>query len=122
MIRSKSCLTHSRASSRPMPVDAPVTTASFRCVSSMGCLLAAYFARLLQAGLEYHLDATVLLLAEHLIEIRAVFERRHVRDDEGRINLSILDQLHELRQIVLHRRLRHPEGQPAVDRRAHRNL
>ena len=27
-----------------------------------------------------------------------------------------------LRQVMLHRRLRHAEGQPAVDRRAHRDL
>ena len=30
--------------------------------------------------------------------------------------------LHEFRQIMLHRRLRHPEGEAAIDGDAHRDL
>ena len=45
-----------------------------------------------------------------------------MRDDEGRIDLALFDPLEEDRQIVLHRRLRHAEGETTVHRRAHRNL
>ena len=95
-------------------VEAPVTTASLRWVSDMG--------RLLHTGLEYDLDAAVLLVAESLVKFRPFFERRGVSDDEGRIDVAILDALQKLRQVVLDRRLRHPERQSPIDGRTHRNL
>ena len=57
-----------------------------------------------------------------LIELGALFERRRVGDDERGIDLALLDTLQQLRQIVLDRRLGHPEGQAAIDRRTHRDL
>src|SRR5690242_16119546 len=71
---------------------------------------------------QHHLDAAILLVAEGLVELRPLFERDLVGDHEGRIDLTILNSLHQLRQIMLHRSLRHPEGEAAVDGRAHRDL
>src|SRR3954451_15585333 len=114
MIKSKLFFAHSLASSRPIPVEAPVTTASLRWLSDMG--------RLLHTGFEDNLDAAVLLVAESLVELRPLFERSRVSDDEGGIDVAVLDALQQLRQVVLDRRLRHPERQSSIDGRTHRNL
>src|SRR3954470_12609604 len=83
MIRSKLFFAHSLASSSPIPVEAPVTTARLRWVSDMG--------RLLHTGFEDSLDAAVLLVAESLLELSAVFERGRVSNDEGGIDVAVLD-------------------------------
>src|SRR5947209_2617696 len=67
-------------------------------------------------------DAAVLLIAKGLVELRPFLEVGAVRDDKGRIDLAFLDPLHQLWQVMLHRRLSHAEGQPPVHRRAHRDL
>src|SRR3954452_2679810 len=85
MIRSKLFFAHSLASSSPIPVEAPVTTASLRWLSDMD--------RLLHTGLEDNLDAAVLLVAEGLVEFGSLFERGCVGDDEGRIDVAVLDAL-----------------------------
>src|SRR4051794_24240999 len=72
--------------------------------------------------LENDLDATVLLVAEGLVELGSFSERRPVRDDERGIDLALFDSLQQRRQVVLDRCLRHAEGQAPIDRRAHRNL
>ena len=43
-------------------------------------------------------------------------------DDEGRVDLALFDELQKLGQIVLYRRLSHPERQTAIDCRSHRNF
>ena len=43
-----------------------------------------------------HLDAAVLLVAERLVEFGSVLERRAMGDDEGRIDVALLDPLQEL--------------------------
>src|ERR1700704_843385 len=85
MMRSKLFFAHSLASSRPIPVEAPVTTASLRWVADMG--------RLLHAGLEDNLDAAVLLVAKSFVKFRPFFERGRVGDDEGGIDVAVLDAL-----------------------------
>ena len=65
--RSNSFLAHSLASSNPIPVEAPVTTASLRCDSGIGCLL--------HARLQYDLDAAVLLVTECLVKLRPLLSR-----------------------------------------------
>src|SRR5205809_786620 len=95
-----------------MPVEAPVTTASLRALVVI----------VISSGVEHDLDAAVLLVAKGLVELRAGFELGPVSDDERRIDFTILDALEQLGQIALHRRLRHPERQPTIDRRTHRYL
>ena len=74
------------------------------------------------ARFHHDLDARVVFVAECLVEIRAFFECRAMSDDEGRIDLAVLNTLHQQRQIMLDRRLGHAEGQAAVDGRAHRDF
>src|SRR5437588_7550908 len=75
-----------------------------------------------RSRLHHDLDAAVLLVAEGLVEFGSFFERCPMGDDKGRVDLALLDAFHELRQIVLHWRLGHAEGQAAIDGRAHRNF
>src|SRR5438045_3407415 len=42
---------------------------------------------------QHHLDATVLFLAERLVEIGSLRERPLVRDDEARVDLAVLNEL-----------------------------
>src|ERR1700712_5338562 len=95
------------ASSYPMPVDAPVTTAS--------CLIAWLMGSSFRSGLHDDLDAAVLLGAERLVEFGTLFKRCAMCDDEGRINVAVLDVLKKLGQVMLHGRLRHPKCQPTID-------
>src|SRR5882757_6314457 len=68
------------------------------------------------------LDAAVLLGAEGLVELWALFESSAMRDDEGWVDLALLHPLKQLRQVMLHRGLGHSEREAAVDRRSHRDL
>ncbi len=74
------------------------------------------------SGLEDDFDAAVLLVIEHLVEVGAFFEARRVGDDEGRVDVAVLDMRQQLRQVALDRRLRHAHGQSAVDGRSERDL
>lgn len=51
---------------------------------------------LLQARLQHHLDALVLLVVEQLVAERRIFQREHVRDDHGGRQFSLLDQLKQM--------------------------
>jgi hypothetical protein len=64
----------------------------------------------------------MLFVAEGFVEFGTLLRCGPVRDGKRRIDLALLDALEQHRQIMLHRRLRHPEGEAAVDGRAHRNL
>src|SRR4051794_37331077 len=88
MSRSNWFFAHSLASSSPIPLDAPVTTASGRLASSIGCLL--------HARLQDDLDATVLLVAKCLVEFRTLLERSDVCDDARRVDVAALDAREEL--------------------------
>src|SRR6187551_173838 len=80
-MRSKPSVAASLAISRPMPLEAPVTTASSRC-DTVG----------LPSGLEHDLGVSVLLVVELLVAARAVLERHAVADQEGRIDLALGDR------------------------------
>src|ERR1700710_2608722 len=69
--------------------------------------------------LQHDLYATIRLIPKSLIHVRSLFQRRVMGDYEGWIDLAGFDPLQEFRQIILHRRLRHPEGQATIDGRAH---
>src|SRR5947209_2991054 len=105
-----------------MPVEAPVTIASWRgCVEEAMTFTPESVRGTFSVRLHHDLDAAVLLVTECLVEVRPLFQRRAMRDHEGGIDLAFFDSLEQRRQIVLHRRLRHAERQPAFDRRAHRD-
>jgi hypothetical protein len=53
------------------------------------------------SGLQHHLDAAVLLVAEGLVEIVPLFEGCAVRNDERGINLALFDTLQQQRQVVV---------------------
>src|SRR5205807_4460531 len=74
----------------------------------------AWLSRIGPSRLHHDLDAAVLLVAKRLVELRPLRERRAMRDHEGRIDLALLNPLEQLRQIALHRRLRHAESEPSV--------
>src|SRR5438270_6925109 len=106
-----------------MPVEAPVTIASWRgCVEEAMTFTPESVRGTFSVRLHHDLDAAVLLVADCLVEGRPLFQRRAMRDHEGGIDLAFFDSLEQGRQIVLHRRLRHTERQPAIDRRAHWDL
>src|SRR5437879_5564362 len=67
-------------------------------------------------------DAAVLFRPERLVEFRPFLKSGAVRDDKGWINLTLFDPLHQLRHVMLNRRLGHSEGEAPIDRAAHRNL
>src|SRR5690348_6173276 len=46
--------------------------------------------------LQHHLDAGILLVAEHAIHLRSLLQRDAVRDDEGGIDLPLLDPPHQV--------------------------
>src|SRR5215207_2948733 len=75
-----------------------------------------------RSGLQDNLDAALLLVAKFLVELRSVLEARAVGYDKGGIDLALLDEREELRQVMLDRGLRHAEGQTAIDGRAKRYL
>ena len=72
-----------------------------RCDSGIGCLL--------HARLQDNLDAAVLLVTECLVQLRPLLKRGRMSDYERGID-ALLDALKQLRQVVLHRSLRHAEG------------
>ena len=63
------------ASSKPMPVEAPVTMANLRPLEAISFSYAS--------GFQDHLDAAVLLVAERLVHLRAALQRHRVGDDEA---------------------------------------
>src|SRR5436190_19301257 len=73
-----------------------------------------------RSGLQDNLDAALLLVAKFLVELRSVFEASAVGNDEGGIDLALLDEREKLWQVMLNRRLRHAEGEPAIYGRAKR--
>ena len=91
-----------------MPVEAPVTTASLR-VSGIDLL------PLCHAGLQHDFDAAILLFAEGFVEFGTLVETDAVRDYKGGIDLAPLDPLYELREVMLHRGLRHSQRQTAIE-------
>src|SRR4051794_25985154 len=60
----------------------------------------------------HDLDALVLLIAERLVHLRRVVEARAVRDEERRVDLPLLDALHQRAHVVVHVRLSHLQRQP----------
>jgi hypothetical protein len=61
--------------------------------------------------LQHHLEAVVLLVQEDLIPVGRVLEPHVVRDDETRVDLSLLDALKQRAQVALHVRLAGLDGQ-----------
>src|SRR3954452_17271019 len=76
----------------------------------------------MRSRLQDDLDAAVLLVPESLVQFGALFEGGAMRDDEREVDFALLDALQQFRQIVLHRRLCHAEGEAAFDRGPHRAL
>lgn len=66
------------------------------------------------SGLQHDLDAAVFLVAEGLVGFRHFVERDPVRDDEGRIDLALLDFLEERFEVAMYVRLPHLHRQPFV--------
>ena len=62
------------------------------------------------------------LVPKGFVEVRAFGKTRAMRNHERRVDFTLLDALEQLGKVMLHWRLRHPEGQAAVDGRPHRNL
>src|SRR5215218_5104931 len=75
-----------------------------------------------RSGFHDDLDAAVVLGSEGLVELWALLKCCAMRDDERRIDFAFLDAREKLGQVMLHRRLRHPKCQPAIDRRTHRDF
>src|ERR1700744_3736439 len=99
MTRSWPSCAASCASSRPMPVDAPVTMASGRggLIDAMG----VSWMRAASAGGEDDLAAVLLLLLEDLVAARGVGQRQGVGDDGLGMQLALGDVLQQLRHVVL---------------------
>jgi len=51
--------------------------------------------------LEHDLDAAVGLVAERAVHFGSLGQIDLVGDDEGRIDLAVLDEFEQLRQVVL---------------------
>lgn len=67
-------------------------------------------------------DTTVLLVLEHLVAPRRVFEGEPVRHEVRRVELATRSVLEEPGQVFLPVLLRGANGQPFVHDRAHREL
>src|SRR5215211_3583637 len=76
----------------------------------------------LDSGLEHHLDAAVLLVAEGLVHLRPLLDRNRVGDDEGRVDLALADAAQEIVGPAVHVGLAHAPGEALVHRGAERDL
>src|SRR5688572_29805611 len=63
---------------------------------------------------EHHLHATVLLVAERPVHLRAVLERRRMRDDERWVDLLLLDAAQEVVGPAIDVRLAGADGEALV--------
>src|SRR4051794_13764574 len=72
--------------------------------------------------LEHDLFAVVLLIAEHPVAFRRVFERHAMRDDEARIDLALFHTLEQRFQVAVHVTLSGADGDRPVHQLAHREL
>src|SRR5690606_32146587 len=68
------------------------------------------------------LDATILFVSESGVHLWPVFQADLVRDDERRINMSLLNMLQKNVGPPLHMGLAHPESQAFVHGRTEWNL
>src|SRR4051794_14545218 len=73
---------------------------------------------LLPSRLEDDLDAVVLLVLERLVAVGCHVEAQAVRDDEARVDVTVLDVVVEGLQVALDVALARLQGQPLVHPRA----
>src|SRR6185503_6831918 len=97
-MRSKPSFAASLAISRPIPLDAPVTTARLRELMAQLLLFLLGGGGL---GLEDDLGVVVLVVVPVLVHLGRLLERGVVRDEEGRVDLPLLDHVEERPGIFL---------------------
>src|SRR4051812_11386285 len=71
--------------------------------------------------LQHDLDAAVLLVAERAIHLRSLRQWNGVSDDEGRVDLAVLDALDQFVCPAIDVSLSGADRQPLVHQRAHRH-
>src|SRR3954453_7081827 len=71
---------------------------------------------------EHDLLAVVLLVAEHRIAFRSVFERHAMRDDETRVYFALLDALEQRFHVAVHVTLSRADGYRSIHKLPHREL
>src|SRR4051812_20401290 len=59
--------------------------------------------------IQHDLDAAVLLVAERLVQTRAVLELGAMGDHEGRVDLALLDPMQQVVRPAVHMGLAHAE-------------
>src|SRR5690348_1773415 len=97
-MRSKPSFAASFAISRPIPLDAPVTTARLR--ELMAQLLLFLLGRG-GLGLEDDLRVAVLIVVPVLVHFGRLLEGSVVGDEEGRIDLPLLDHVEQRPGVFL---------------------
>src|SRR3546814_11758586 len=95
MIRSYPSPAQHFASSRPIPVDAPVTIASGRSAMK----------NLLSCGGQNHLGPFILIFLEDFVASRRFFQGKPVADEEFSVDLTLSDTVEKIVAIALHMRL-----------------
>src|SRR5712691_11407799 len=70
-------------------------------------------------GPQYHLDAIVLFAVEHAVAFGGRAEIHSMRNRESRIDLTLLDQIHQPAHVFMYTGPAHFEGERLGERRAH---
>ncbi|OMP13419.1 hypothetical protein COLO4_01719 [Corchorus olitorius] len=86
------------ASSKPMPVEAPVM------IANLSAMLLVLFGRdggFGEAGFEHDLGDFVLVVVEHLVALGGILQAHAVRNEKGRVDLTLDDRVEQGRHVVL---------------------
>src|SRR5215213_2122161 len=99
-----------------MTFGSPCDLAMFETFSIIMVLFLA------DSGLENDFDAAVLLVAEHLVHFRSLFEAHSVSDDKGGIDVAFLDVAEQFVGPAVDVGLSGPNTQSLVHQLPHRDL